>query len=84
MCDTNSCSRFYCKKCDYTTSKKSSWNKHLKTKKHCRKVSEKPGIIYQNIPKLPKTKKFKCDFCRKSYSHRPALYRHRKQCFEYL
>lgn len=81
MSDTNSCSRFYCKKCDYSTSKKSSWNKHLKTKKHC---DEKPGIIYQNIPKLPKTKKFECNYCEKSYSHRPALYRHRKICKKYI
>ena len=84
MSDTKLPSRFYCKKCDYSTSKKSSWNKHLKTKKHCKKIDEKPGIIYQNIPKLPKNKKFKCDFCQKSYSHRPALYRHRKQCLKYL
>ena len=84
MTDTKLPSRFYCKKCDYSTSKKSSWKKHLKTRKHNTKVAEKPDIIYQNIQKLPKNKKFKCDFCQKSYSHRPALYRHRKQCVEYL
>ena len=84
MSNTKLLSRFYCKKCDYSTSKKSSWNKHLKTKKHTTKVAEKPDIIYQNIQKLPKNKKFKCDFCQKSYSHRPPLYRHRKQCVEYL
>ena len=25
---------YYCKKCDYTTCKLSSWKKHIKTKKH--------------------------------------------------
>ena len=64
MSNTKLLSRFYCKKCDYSTSKKSSWNKHLKTKKHTTKVAEKPDIIYQNIQKLPKNKKFKCKKCR--------------------
>jgi len=86
--DTIFCSRFYCKKCDYSTSKKSSWNKHIKTKKHCKKVALKPENDIPFIPKLKKklpiTKKFKCNYCDKSYSHRPALYRHRKKCNKYI
>tara|TARA_B100000073_G_scaffold100158_2_gene79690 strand:+ start:1235 stop:2296 length:1062 start_codon:yes stop_codon:yes gene_type:complete len=86
--DTIFCSRFYCKKCDYSTSKKSSWNKHIKTKKHCKKVALKSENDIPFIPKLKKklpiTKKFKCNYCEKSYSHRPALYRHRKKCKKYI
>lgn len=82
------CSRFYCKNCDYSTSKKSSWNKHIKTKKHTTKVALKTENDIPFIPKLPKklpiTKKFKCDYCEKSYSHRPAMYRHRKKCKKYI
>ena len=53
---------YFCNQCDYTTSRKSSWNKHIKTKKHCRKVA-------QNVRKVAKKvahKKFSCEFCGKN------------------
>ncbi len=75
--------RFFCEKCDYATSKKSSWNKHIKTKKHCKKVALNIPKEYQVAKKVAR-KKFSCEFCQKSYSHKPALYRHRKICKEYI
>jgi len=32
---------YFCNQCDYTTSRKSSWNKHIDTKKHKRTMIEK-------------------------------------------
>ena len=75
--DTKSCSkkkitdRFYCDKCDYTTSKKSSWLKHLETKKHKRndgykkvaRVSKKvANVLYF---KITSENKFECLACGK-------------------
>ena len=68
MSDTKLLSRFYCKKCDYSTSKKSSWNKHLKTRKHIRKVAQNVRNV-RKVAKKVAHKKFSCEFCGKKYSH---------------
>ena len=39
---------FFCKLCEYTTSQKSHFNKHLQTKKHKKKSVTK---CYQNVTK---------------------------------
>lgn len=74
--------RFNCNKCDYSTYKKSSWNKHIKTKKHKKNIAiaKKKGRRRTN---LPKDKKFKCIYCEKSYSHRSTLSTHKKTCKKY-
>jgi hypothetical protein len=57
---------FYCECCDYTTSRKSDYNKHLATDKH---------KLKQN-----KTEKsYDCE-CGKSYSLRSSLFNHKKSC----
>lgn len=76
-------SKFFCKKCNYSTCKKSSWNKHIKTKKHCRKVAQndrKCRKVAQKVAKKVAHKKFSCEFCGKKYSHRSTLYTHKKTC----
>ena len=35
---------YYCKECSYTTTRKSSWNKHLKTQKHYNAVNKTYSI----------------------------------------
>ena len=63
--------KFYCKKCDYTTSDKKDWNKHILTRKH--KKSAK-------AEKIKPTVEFKCKFCDKIYKYKSGLCRHRKKC----
>lgn len=71
---TKSCSKkyaaknknFYCEFCDYTTSKSSSWKKHILTKKH---ESNKKK---QNVKN--------CPFCKESFFSRTTLWRHKKKC----
>ena len=41
------CHKFYCEKCDYGTSKKSSYDDHLLSTKH-----NKSMILNQNLPKI--------------------------------
>ena len=50
------CSKFYCEKCDYKTSKKSSYENHLVSIKH-----NKTMVVNQIMPKL--CSKFYCDIC---------------------
>lgn len=72
-------SKFFCKKCNYSTCKKSSWNKHIKTKKHCRKVAQNVRNVRKVAEKVAH-KKFSCEFCGKKYSHRSTLCTHKKTC----
>ena len=62
---------FYCKACDYYTSDKKDFNKHLLTRKH--KKSANPDKKTKNV-------EFICEFCNKSYKYNSGLSRHRKKC----
>ena len=68
---------YYCEKCDYTTSKLSSWKKHIKTKKH-----NGAQMVHNDRKKVAKKlleKKYTCE-CGKSYKYHQGLYRHKKTC----
>jgi acetone carboxylase gamma subunit len=60
---------WYCNVCDYTTYKKSHWNKHIVTKKHIRLTYTADGNkqIYSCI-------------CGKEYRHRQSLFKHKINC----
>jgi len=64
---------FLCEICDYNTSKKSSYDKHLTTAKH---INHKNG---SKSEKLPKVAKNMC-ICGKIYSYNTGYYRHKKTC----
>ena len=75
---TKSCKKvapeYFCEKCDYTTSKKSSFTKHLTTSKHnsvtfgTKKVSGDDSHDYT------------CNICNKLYNSRHGLWYHKKKC----
>ena len=67
---------FFCECCDYTTSRKSSWEKHLLTNKHknnCFTFVSKSCKKVANIT-------FKCELCNKVCKSRTTLWRHKKKC----
>ena len=64
---------FYCKNCDYTCTRKSDYNKHLKSIKHNTTNTTKYNKIQHKI--------LKC-ICGKEYSHRASLYNHKKSCIQ--
>ena len=69
-------SKYYCKKCDYSTSHTGLWNKHLKTKKH------NAGQMLDDAGYLGTKKnetKWQCN-CGKQYKHNQSYYRHKKTC----
>ena len=68
--------KFRCKKCDYLTSNKFDWNKHLSTTKH-----QNGNKMVTNGNKNGNTVlKYACDNCGKEYKYRSGLSRHKKKC----
>jgi len=70
--DKKSPQNFYCEICDYTTCKKTDFNKHLGTDKHIRNTSA--------TQKSQNTENLKCQICHKTYQNRSGLWRHQKDC----
>jgi len=68
---------FYCKKCDYNTSKKSDYSKHLLTAKH-QNVDNLLTNVAANSQNVAEHE-YSCE-CGKKYSHRQSLYVHKKKC----
>ena len=67
--------KFYlCKKCDYHTSDKSKYNRHLLTDKH-----NTPKYSLKGEKKEINDKRIMCD-CGKSYKHHQSLNNHKKKC----
>ena len=66
--------KFWCEKCDYSTNKKSSFNKHLLTTKHIVTASD---ICHEVADKKVA---FICHNCKKHYSSRNGLWCHNKKC----
>ena len=77
---TKSCKKvakkFLCSKCNYTTSRKSSWNKHVMTAKH---LNDNKMVTNDN-----EIVEFSCESCDKYYKYKSGLSRHRKKCKKYL
>ena len=65
--------KFYCKKCDFLTSNKKDFNRHLLTRKH--KKTPKIGVKIKNV-------EYKCIFCERIYKYKSGLSRHKKKCKE--
>ena len=66
---------FFCKKCDYSTSRKSSWLKHIETKKHKRTMFQK----LQDNEKYPKKgNKYFCKWCDYYTCKKSNMIKHKK------
>jgi len=76
---TKSCEKvapvFYCVICDYTTSRKSSYDKHVLTDKHKINI-----LSTKSFKKLQNIGMFTCKICSKAYKERSGLWRHNKKC----
>ena len=68
---------YICKCCDYTTSKKSNYTKHLKTKKHISKSLSKSYPTKMDNKKV--ANRYFCA-CGKSYQFMSGLSKHKKRC----
>lgn len=82
--ETKSCQKvapyFCCNICDYVTSKKSSYEKHLDTLKHY-KLTELTNKVAKSCSTNNEVN-FSCDFCDKKFRSRVGLWKHKKCCTE--
>ena len=69
----NICAKYYCDICDYKTSRKSSYDEHLLSRKH-----QKAMVSNQNLQKM--CNEYICQNCNKKYKDNSGLWRHKKKC----
>ncbi len=65
--------KFVCENCNYLTSRKSQYDRHILTPKH----TKASNCYISASEKVPK--KFKCT-CGKEYKHDSSYYKHKKNC----
>ena len=63
---------FLCRECNFITSKKSNYDKHILTAKH--------KMVTNGNKKMPKNAAHICERCLKEYKHASGLSRHMKKC----
>ena len=73
-----SSNEFFCKNCDYTTSKLYNYKKHLSTSKH--KIAMIFNNDVENVAKSSNPKQYICQNCNKIYKDNSGLWRHNKKC----
>jgi|TARA_B100001540_G_scaffold305835_1_gene317262 hypothetical protein len=66
---------YHCKLCDYKSSHKSHFDKHLKSKKHQKKGFQKVSKRLQKSAVL-----FKCEYCKKEYKTKSGFWKHQQKC----
>ena len=79
-------SNYYCVCCDYDAKVKSSFDKHLKTKKHIRameshpKTTEKSPLSHPKVTNLDESNshQFQCHYCSKNFKFKQSMYKHMK------
>ena len=64
--------KFICEKCDYHTSRKSQYTRHISTDKH-----KKLHLDTDLVQKVPH---HECINCGKNYKHHSSLYKHKQKC----
>jgi len=72
--------KYICHICDYTTSKKSSYEKHLTTDKHKNHENDSKMVENDSEKLLKVAQLFECE-CGKVYKYDSGYYRHKKKCF---
>ena len=69
-------SQYICEFCDFNTSNKNDYNRHILTVKHTRNKN----ATLSNNEILKKTDIYLCKNCNKQYHDRTGLWRHKSKC----
>jgi hypothetical protein len=77
--------KYYCEVCDYFTSRKSSYDKHLATDNHQKRLLEtnlkqNETKVAESCKKVAKDKSFTCPKCEAEFGSRTTLWRHKNKC----
>ena len=67
--------KYYCETCDYSSSKKSDYEKHISTRKHKLATNLEQKSRQKNV-----NKNFVCENCGRSYIARNSYWYHKKKC----
>ena len=70
---------YNCKKCDFITSKKTDYNRHLETQKH-KNIKNDDFLMTINDSKNEKNEKIYYCHCGKKYKYKQGIHVHRKKC----
>jgi hypothetical protein len=65
---------YVCEKCNYVTSSKKDFNKHMSTSKHINRT------FLNNLSQKNPSNLFCCKYCSKEYKVRNSLWYHEKKC----
>jgi len=79
--------KYSCVECDFSTSNKKDFNRHMTTRKH---LASKEGSIYgvsgniekQQIPQSINAVAHVCSNCNKRYASRGSMWKHKQKCLE--
>jgi regulator of replication initiation timing len=74
-CASKNSKSFNCESCDFSTSKKNEWDRHILTRKHIDRTK-----IEQNGTECASKLKYVCKKCNKNYLARNSLWYHEKKC----
>ena len=74
------CSTYYCKICDYSTCKKSSYTDHISSAKHAKQSSANVLGDFGDANSAFLLPEHICEKCNKKYKSRNGLWKHKKTC----
>jgi len=74
---------FYCELCDYSTSRKSQYDRHLSTDKHKNRENDSKMVGNDSDLVAKSSKCYECE-CGNKYKYDSGYYRHKKKCNKYL
>ena len=69
--------KFFCNHCDYSTSRKSQWDRHILTSKHLNNLNRNQKVPDDNMVQIPTS--YTCG-CGRSYKFMSGLCKHQKIC----
>ena len=73
--------KYCCEKCDYSTCRKSSYDKHILTIKHIKVANGNCFATSEtnSCKKLQNTQIYSCELCKKEFLNRSGLWKHNKK-----
>ena len=75
---TKSSYTFFCEKCNYSTLRKSQYERHILTRKHIKTIPDNENSSKKFQDLFPKN--YSCGSCEKYFYDRAGLWRHNKKC----